>query len=225
MVNMNEWEVAIRLFADARLRPYLNACTQDKDRALRLYEWNTLVSSALWESLAYLEVCVRNTIDERMQHRQRRLGRHTHWLSDADGELGRNRANVSASKQPYRAIHDATRRIQKQGKEVTPNRIISELSFGFWHQMMSKQQRFLWPDLASGFSHMPSRAPDELVTKFEDLRDLRNKIGHHHKIFHLNVKEKFELIASVAGFIEPELADMIRSRSRLEPLLGSRPVP
>ncbi|MDH6532031.1 hypothetical protein M2119_000268 [Aurantimicrobium minutum] len=224
MVNMNEWDIAVRYLAGARLRPYLEACSGNDELALRLYEWNTEISSALWESLSYLEVSVRNTIDLQMQYRQQRLGRESHWIFDTDGELGRNRENPAESKQPYRAIHEATRRIHNQHKEVTPNRIISELSFGFWHQMMSKQQRFLWPDLASGFRNLPSRAPDELVTKFEPLRDLRNRIGHHHKIFHLDVYEKFDLITSVASFVEPALADMIRSRSRLEDLLSHRPV-
>ena len=54
-------------FTDGRFGPYLDACSGSEAKAIELYDWNVRVSAALWEILTYLEVALRNRIDERLQ--------------------------------------------------------------------------------------------------------------------------------------------------------------
>ncbi len=46
-----------------RLRRYLAACGGDRERALRLYDWNARISAALLCDLAHFEVALRNAYD------------------------------------------------------------------------------------------------------------------------------------------------------------------
>lgn len=224
MVNSNNWDFYVRHFSEKRLSPYLRQCDGDVDNAMRLYDWNTQVSSVLWESIGFLEISLRNALDNQLQERQSRLHRDTHWIFDDAGELGRNATNPANSRQPFKSIFEATSRIRAKQKDVTPDRILAELPLGFWHQLVAKQQRFLWPDLASGFPNMPSRSPDLVASKVETVRNLRNRIGHHHKIFQLDIRHIFREITSLAGFIDFRLSDWIGNESRLAQMMDDRPI-
>jgi hypothetical protein len=120
---------------------------------MALYRWNVEVSGAFWESLAYFEVAIRNAIDDRMRGRQVRFGRPGNWLFDDARELGRDANGAGRHRRPYAEVDEAIRRVRRNGKKIDPGQIISELSFGFWHQMVSRRQMALWPDLASAFPH------------------------------------------------------------------------
>lgn len=51
------------LLSSARMAPYLSATAGTWQDALALYDWNTSISGALFESLHYLEVGLRNALD------------------------------------------------------------------------------------------------------------------------------------------------------------------
>ena len=55
--------LATRLTRD-RLRSYLAVVGDDLTEAIRLYDWNTSVSGALYEDLGRVEVVFRNAIDQ-----------------------------------------------------------------------------------------------------------------------------------------------------------------
>lgn len=125
--------------------------------------------------------------------------------------------------QPYVDIEVAIKRVLKNGKILVPEQIVSEMSFGFWHQMVSKQQRFLWPDLAGGFPNMPGRGQDAVTTLAGSLREIRNRIGHHHRIWAIDVAEKYNDLLTLAGFIDTDLEQWIETNSRVNIVLSRRP--
>lgn len=59
----------------ARLGSYLQATSDAVEPAIRLYDWNTSVSSALYEDLGRLEVVFRNAVDRALV----RHGRSKAW--------------------------------------------------------------------------------------------------------------------------------------------------
>lgn len=149
MVNSRSWAFFELHFGAPRLRHYLIEAGGDVDRAMRLYEWNTDLSAAFWESLGHLEVALRNTIDRQMSMRHAAQGRDGHWIYDDARELGRDRGRPPRRHSyPYVDVNTAINRVRKNGMPTDPGQIISEMSFGFWHQMVSQSQMFLWPDLA-----------------------------------------------------------------------------
>ena len=166
---------------------------------------------------------MRNLINEKMTLRQHSLGRNNHWIFDDFFELGRSKDSNEPPSQPFKEISDAMRRVRSNRKPMTPDQIISELSFGFWHQMLSKKQLFLWPGLASGFINAPSRSQSYISSLTFEIRNLRNRIGHHHRLDSHSAVFGFQLILQLARAIDEELATWIIEGSRVDELLKNIP--
>lgn len=79
-----------------------------------------------------------------------------HWIFDDNFELGREANGPSRHKQPYADVATAISRVRSNKIPLNSGQVISELSFGFWHQMASKRQSFLWPDLVAAFRNGPT---------------------------------------------------------------------
>lgn len=224
MANLQTWSFHELHFGTARLRHYLDECGENQDLAMQLYEWNTEISAAFWESFTHLEVALRNAIDRQMTVRHITKGRAGHWIFDNARELGRDRGRGSRRHAyPYADIDTAIGRVRKNGMPLDSGQIISEISFGFWHQMVSKSQMFLWPDLVGAFPHMKSRNQALVSAKVESLRSLRNRIGHHHRIWAADLPARFSDLHTLSGYIDPDLETWIEENSRVPTLLTSRP--
>jgi hypothetical protein len=52
---------------------------------------------------------------------------------------------------------------------------------------------------------------------------LRNRIGHHHRIWTLELREKHDELLSIAGYIDAEFGEWLTSTSRIPGLLRTRP--
>lgn len=223
MVNSPEWAFYERHFTEARLQHYLAECRGDAEAAMRLYEWNMSVSAAFWESLSILEVAMRNAIDREMASIHSNKRRSGYWIFDDRRELGRDAMGVNRHKQPYADVASAIFRVRSNNMPVDPGQVISELPFGFWHQMVSKRQLFLWPDLVAAFPNSPNRSQATVHDPVARLRTLRNRIGHHHRIWSHDVGGRFADILTVAGYLDEDLATWIGDRSRVTHLLAVRP--
>lgn len=222
-VNGDIWTVVKEKISPQRMASYLREANGDQDRAVCLYEWNNTLSASLWQLLSILEVGVRNSIDSKMIERQLRLYREEHWIFDDYFELGRQRIGSGNSNQPFRDIESAIARVQKNGKPLTPSQIISETSFGFWNQLVGKKNKFLWPDLAGAFPNAPTRDQKYVSTLFSDLRDIRNRISHNHKLHPKSVEAGELMILELAKAINPDFAEWLQSMSRIAEVKDSRP--
>jgi hypothetical protein len=59
-------EQMVRWISRYRFRPYLAAANYDHEAALQLYEWNAEASAAFLEVFHYVEVLLRNVMDDVM---------------------------------------------------------------------------------------------------------------------------------------------------------------
>lgn len=222
MTSASDWTFYERHFASARLQHYLTHTGGDQLAAMELYRWNVAVSGAFWQSLAYFEVALRNALDERMSARHAALGRTGHWIFDDVRELGRDTDGPGRHRQPYKDIAEAIRRVRQNHKPLSAGQIISEVSFGFWHQLISRRQMFLWPDLAGAFPHAPNRDQPTIQRPVAQLREFRNRLGHHHRVWSHNVQDRYDDLLDVSGCIDPELRRFIDQRSVVPGLLTHR---
>jgi len=222
-VNSLEWAFYERHFAAARLQHYLVECGGDAAAAMRLYEWNAEISSAFWESLSFLEVAFRNAIDGQMTTIHTKKGRAEHWIFDDAHELGRDGQGPGKHSYPFEDVATAMRRVRNNNMPLSSGQVISEISFGFWHQMVSRRQRFLWPDLVAAFPNSPNRRQDTIHDPVASLRDFRNRIGHHHRIWSLPIADKYYELLDVASYIDADLPAWIECRSRVIAILARRP--
>ena len=218
-----EWALMRRHFSDVRLRLYLTEAGGDEDAAAHLYQWNSHCSAAFWEALGYLEVSLRNALDARMTLRQQARGGTRHWVFDDARQLGRDARGHGRHAHPYQNVATAIRRVQANGKPLDPAQIMSELPFGFWHQLVARRQMCLWPDLAAAFVHAPTRSPVPVRDRLARMRDLRNRIGHHHRIWSLDLDSRWDDLLTLTGWIDPELRTWVETSTGVPAALDARP--
>jgi hypothetical protein len=203
-----------RLFSAERLSTYLAHCDGDFAAAVEMYRWNSAITAAFWEPIGHLEVALRNTLDDRLAARQRRLGRPGSWLDDPEQELS-SRARLD--------IASARDRVRQKGKRTSDGQTISELSFGFWRFLITKKLTGLWPDLAGGFPHAPDRQLSTVESPLARLHVFRNRLAHHQRVWSHAPGERYEDLLILVGYIDPALPAWIAATSKVPQTLSDRP--
>lgn len=146
-----------------------------KYKTIENYEQNLLLSKHYYIPLSILEVSLRNSIN---LHFENMYGKG--WLLNQSQFL-RNDLVLK--------INEAKSKISKRGEEINKEKLIAELSFGFWTALFkspyAKQMRTT--DLKRIFSNLPSKDKElidrsSLSVKLNHIRAFRNRVFHHEKI-------------------------------------------
>jgi len=207
-------QLLLRGLGRDRLSTYLNACGGSLTEALVLYQWNTEVAGAFWETLGQWEVLLRNVIDGQLRGRHTARRRAGSWLDDPAGEL---------STQARADIKVARERVRRKGKPVTDPQTVSELSFGFWRFLISRRYTNLWPDLASGFPYAPNRRLDTVENRVAHLHELRNRMAHQQRIWAEPLQDRYGEILELAGWVNPVLGQWLQETTRVPSVLAAQP--
>ena len=205
-------------FSSDRMGTYLAAAQGDRERAARLYAWNTAVSAAFYGSLQALEVALRNAM-----HFQ---------LSIPYGEDWYDNVGTGLDRRSLGRIADAKRELRRRGYGVRPSRMLAELSFGFWVSLLGPGGRLpgshtrasyemtLWrPALRKAFPHRDRLTRPQAHGPLDELRKLRNRIAHHEPIFANDLSMDYERILELSGWITPGTRAWIERHSRAQDLL------
>ena len=213
-----------RLSVD-RLRSYLEDCDEDLDRALDLYAWNAHIAAAFLEDLGRLEVVLRNRFDEALTALVTSSGHASHWFDQPALFPGRHGEHALDD------IAKAKFRATKNGRlPVARNKVIAELSFGFWRYLCAERYlTSLWgPALASQFPHHP--APENAIQIRADvdlrmarLHFLRNRVAHHKPIHRRALADDEKSILELAQWMCADTYAWIAGLSRIPAALASRP--
>src|SRR5215218_9061396 len=110
-----------RLVSAERIGAYRRGAADD-EQVLARYLWNTALCEALYPSLHFLEVALRNVVFEAAAATYPAHHGAGCWLEDArvlhDAEA--------------RTVRAARQRLSRRGKPCEAGRLVAELSFGFW---------------------------------------------------------------------------------------------
>lgn len=193
-----------RSLSRERLTYYLGECTGDLECALRMYELNTRISAAFYSPLQGLEVLVRNDMNMQMQ-----------------AAFGANWIDLSTAKLQPTQIDDIKKTIAKIEQHQPSNgAIVAELPFGFWVGLLGpKNENEIWRKaLYKAFAHRPRGTERKIVHNALDaIRRLRNRIAHHEKILHRDLRANHDTILEIAGWCCPITRDWIASLSNFDP--------
>ena len=209
---LNELETSL---SRERLGTYLAATGGDREKAIRLYIWNTDVSAAFYGPLQGLEVALRNAMHHRLAGRYGPI-----WYDNpAAGLDGGALDRLESAKSGL-----------KQGN---PPQLVAALSFGFWVSLLGSGGRIdarrranyemtLWrPTLRGVFAHRRLLTRRQAHRPLDDLRLLRNRIAHHEPIFRQNLALHHERLLDVAGWISPATRAWIEHHSRVPAIIES----
>lgn len=163
-----------QIFSHDRLAPYLRKHDNNFDQAIEHYKANIAISESFYPLLSILEVGLRNQMDYQLKRKY-----------DKESWYNENGFIKIVSRFQIDRITDARKIILREKKEITPGKIISELSFGFWTSLLdSRFERTLWKNLRLSFPNCPKniRQRKTMSSKFNGIRKLRNRIFHHEPV-------------------------------------------
>jgi hypothetical protein len=155
-----------RTITQERLTRYLDAAGQDLSKALELYECNVQLSEALYGLLHGLEVTVRNAAHHALTAS---YGTPT-WYDTA----------------PLTAYwQDQLDKVKaKPGVAGKPGKVVAELTFGFWIELLSKpHHNELWMSrrLRRAFPNTTHQR-HAIHQRLKTVQLLRNRISHHERV-------------------------------------------
>jgi hypothetical protein len=198
-----------------RLAPYITHVPNGEvEKALALYQWNIGVSGAFHEAISVAEVCLRNTLHDQL----------TQFTNGLPGSWFDNTSNLLTS-DAREDISKAKHRVLRKGGPITPGRLVSELSFGFWKFLLAKRyETSLWtPALRHGFPQLESQQRKVVFETVSDLNILRNRIAHHEPIFKRDLLQDYLKIYRLINWISVDTRKWSTSFSRIQNCLSLYP--
>ena len=181
-----------------RLTRYLAFTNGGRQQAIQLYEHNTRISKAMFGIIQPLEIAFRNVVHGTLASG---LGRPD-WYD----------AGILVNPD-LDSIEKARKSLWFWNKTETPDRIVAELTFGFWVRLLNKNyEKSLWvPHLYKCFPHRPNPDRHKVQERFIKIRDLRNRVAHHEPIFFRRLERDYERVLTALEWICPVSACWVRA--------------
>jgi hypothetical protein len=203
---------AAEWLSDQRFQPFIDATEGDHRRAVAIYEWHLHLSAACFATINGFEVLLRNAVDRQLGMGQPQTPiRHT-WLMDF------NILQPNGVKDVIVAVE----RLEK-GKEITRSRVVAGVSFGFWAGLFSKAYEELWRHrLRLAFPNGAIMRKD-LTQSMRSLQAFRNRVAHHDCLLNQPVRERYDEMIRISGWIDADAATWLEGQSSVLALLASKP--
>ena len=219
MTKTNFQQELIDTITPVRLKAYGD---ESNDILLEKYIYNLKVSESLYPALSLLEVTLRNKICYAIETLICK-----DWLIN---EL--NHQNLLFDKE-YKKLIETADKIEKDGKKVTNDRLISELTFGFWIHLCTKSYKPKFWD-KKGFIELvfPNYTVSSNLRNIsliqKDLRDvlkLRNRISHQEIIINGNrtPEEYYKLIQMLLNTLSAGMYALLENISRFNAITKQKP--
>ena len=219
MLKLENPKELIATITPVRLSSYDNSSS---DLSLERYVYNLRISEALYPAIALLEVALRNKICYAIETLICK-----DWLI---AELSKQ--NLLLDKE-YKKLVESADKIEKDGKKVTNDRLISELTFGFWIHLCTKSYKPKFWD-KKGFIELvfPNYTVSSNLRNIsliqKDLRDvlkLRNRISHQEIIINGNrtPEESYKLIQTLLHTLSSGMYALLEDISRFNAITKQKP--
>lgn len=202
LYTMTEFEFLQNIFSAQRMSKYVSYYHGDEEKAVLHYKYNIRLSESLYTSLSVFEVTLRNALSNELK---KMTGRDDWYNTFQDNPSLKN-----LSTEVSQAIHHITER----GEHVCPDKIVSELTFGFWVSLLNSQyEMILWKSLRKAFPYMPKnlRKRKNVSSPCNAFRKLRNRIFHHEAIcWSLNyVIQLHQMLYTMLGWMNKDMPDWL----------------
>ena len=219
MTKIEFQQELIETITPVRLKAY---GYESNDILLEKYIYNLKISESLYPALSLLEVTLRNKICYAIDALICK-----DWLIN---EL--NQQNLLFDKE-YKKLIETADKIEKDGKKVTNDRLISELTFGFWIHLCTKSYKPKFWD-KKGFIELvfPNYTVSSNLRNIsliqKDLRDvlkLRNRISHQEIIINGNrtPEEYYKLIQTLLHTLSSGMFALLENISRFNAITKQKP--
>lgn len=162
------------LLSAPRIGRFARAMANDRQKTIVLYRYNIYLSQKVFGVMHVFEVALRNKIND---HYKTHFGQ-TDWLFQQSRRGG-----------AFFGLRTATIIEEHYSKLVSRNnythdRLVSELSFGFWTTLFDRPQfRAGGQNLHTIFTNRPTGTQQRSINQdLDKIRQFRNRIAHHQPL-------------------------------------------
>ena len=172
----------------------------DDETALARYLYNIELCKSLYTSLNMFEIAFRNSIDKAL----RNFTGTSDWFE-----------KVRLARECTKKIDAAKEKIQKRKKPISHDRIIAELTLGFWTSLFSKRyaQEKFQPYIIKHCFRNASKAERSAVSlwnNLEKIRLLRNRVFHYERLIHWkDLKARHEKLLEFTKLLAPKSYEIL----------------
>ena len=208
------------IFSGFRMLRFLNAASNDKAKAVRMYKSNLQMSQALYPLISILEVSLRNVLDA---HMRKEFGSHD-WIMEQRNSFFNHHeltyldrhGNICSDTLFTDKIHGAVKKLSAASAPTNHNNIVAELGLHFWIKFFDEKPiKVLKGSQMMVFKNNPHRKNKEIFTILNGIRHLRNRISHHEPICFddngnfcaIYAIQKYYQIIEVLRWIDDDLRD------------------
>jgi len=115
------------------------------------------------------------------------------------------------------AIDEAKKKISDKHLQITPGRVVAELTFGFWVKLLAwPYEKQLWVKFL--YRAFPSKMKRKtLHGRLVNLKTLRNRIAHHERIIgKRNLPDDYRDLLEAIGWIDSTVSRWVQSTNCFE---------
>lgn len=213
-ININKLDASL---SSLRLSTYIRRSEDgSQEAALKLYLWNAQISAEFHFPLQIVEITLRNAL-----HQELKAAYGPNWHTSQ---------NLLLQQFDQNKIDRAIRDIKRKNQNLTPDRVVAALSFGFWTTLIGKGERGsyhnkLWiPTLHKAFKKASTKKRSDIHSKYDQLRQLRNRIAHHEPIFSQDLEKNYLSMLELISWHCPETENWVKHHCRIPDCLKIKPV-
>lgn len=228
------------LAGSARLAPYLQEADGDDERACELYLWVTDLAGALFSTIAFVEVGLRNSMDRKLRVWNDQQGSEY----GMDWALSKGAAPLLYDLVTHKSLVVAQSFAREQSRlrpkthprrlaAVTHDDVVSHFMFGTWVYLIKprvwnqpQQCQQLWQEcLSDAFPYAdPSDSGRErLADQLDRVRKLRNRVAHHENLLSVDIRRRLRDMLGILALIDPKLPDLAMQSNRVRTLVRADP--
>lgn len=198
--------------SEPRMAPYLHLTRGDESAAVALQAWSARMAAPCFEVVGHLEILLRNAMDQALATHYEEEKRRIPWFLQA----------VMADTKVSDTVAATRTRLGGSSKDHR-DQIVAGMTLGFWTGMFGPKYEQLWVQcLYRAFPHSPGTRK-QLMVPLEEIRKFRNRIAHHESMIKVDVPFEMKRIHQVAGYIDPQVGDWLRSIDRTSSVYAERP--
>lgn len=177
-----------------RLSSYGNLNKDPVEVVIAKYLWNCALSEALYQSLHWLEITLRNNVNFAASQA---FG--SSWLINNDHLLHNEKSQVQ----------DVIKRLRTEGKSTCQGDITAALNFGFWTSLFRKDyEQKLRSVLKNVFPYVTptsDRTRKHISDRLHTIRKFRNRVFHFESIINHKPEIRYGEIKQTIGWMAPEI--------------------
>lgn len=193
------------------MEKYFNKYPNNDDKAIAHYHLNIELSESFYSCLSMFEVAFRNSLNRELTEK---FG--VDWYLKLE--------SISTLKNLKGNINTAKNRISSRNESITVNKVIAELSLGFWVRLLNAEyELILWKPLRKAFPFLEKsqRQRNNVSAPVNKIRNFRNRVFHHEPIsWNLyKLEEIHNTILEVMKWLNKDLPKIAKEFDRVSELI------